>query len=95
MKNQTNLNDAVDAFMFELKAVIVPPLERMVEVLSVVLNGIAMKMRAERESAERHQMRKWLSQVPHGGIIGDEAFLIVYNEEAPELSYIIKEQIEV
>ena len=43
------------------------------------------------ESAERYQMRKWLSQVPHGGIIGDTAYLIVYNREAPERSYVIRE----
>lgn len=43
------------------------------------------------ESYERYQMRKWLSQVPHGGIIGDTAYLIVYNREAPERSYVIRE----
>jgi hypothetical protein len=40
-------------------------------------------------SLERHQMRKWLSQIPHGGIVGDKAVLIVYNSEAPELSEMI------
>jgi len=43
------------------------------------------------ESYERYQMRKWLSQVPHGGIVGDYAYLIVYNREAPERSYLIRE----
>lgn len=43
------------------------------------------------ESYERYQMRKWLSQVPHGGIVGDNAYLIVYNREAPERSYLIRE----
>lgn len=43
------------------------------------------------ESYERYQMRKWLSQVPHGGIVGDYAYLIVYNREAPERSYVIRE----
>lgn len=95
MKNQTELSNATEAFMSELKAVFLPPLERIVETLTTVLNGIAMEMRARRESAERYQMRKWLSQIPHGGIIGNEAYLIVYNSEAPELSYILKEQIEV
>lgn len=48
----------------------------------------------EAESYDRHQMRKWLSQVPHGGIVGDKAVLIVYNEKAPELSYLLVEGIE-
>lgn len=47
----------------------------------------------EEEPYERYQMRKWLSQVPHGGIVGDKAVLIVYNEQAPELSYLIVEGI--
>lgn len=56
----------------------------------------ALKVFAENintESYERYQMRKWLSQVPHGGIVGDKAVLIVYNSEAPELSYLIVEDI--
>lgn len=44
-------------------------------------------------SPERYQMRKWLSQVPHGGIVGDSAVLIVYNEQAPEQSEMIVEGI--
>jgi hypothetical protein len=44
-------------------------------------------------SPERHQMRKWLSQVPHGGIVGDSAVLIVYNKQAPEQSEMIVEGI--
>lgn len=41
------------------------------------------------EPAERYQMRKWLSQVPHGGVVGDMGVLIVYNEKYPELSEIL------
>jgi len=43
--------------------------------------------------ATRYQISKWLTSINRGGIVGDWAFLIVYNSEAPELSYIIKEQI--
>ncbi len=53
-----------------------------------------MKRILETETYERYQMRKWLSQVPHGGIVGNKAVLIVYNEKAPELSYLIVEDIE-
>lgn len=42
---------------------------------------------------DKHQMRKWLSQVPHGGIVDNKAVLIVYNEKAPEQSYLIVEDI--
>lgn len=42
-------------------------------------------------SPERYQMRKWLSQVPHGGMVDDTGVLIVYNKKAPELSYLIVE----
>lgn len=45
------------------------------------------------EPYERYQMRKWLSQIPHGGIVGNKAVLIVYNSEAPELSEMIVEDI--
>ncbi len=44
-------------------------------------------------SPERHQMRKWLSQIPHGGIVGDSAVLIMYNKQAPEQSEMIVEGI--
>lgn len=45
------------------------------------------------EPYERYQMRKWLSQVPHGGIVDDKAVLIVYNKEYPERSEILVEGI--
>lgn len=43
------------------------------------------------EPPERHQMRKWLSQVPHGGIVDDVAVVVCYNEQRPEQSYLIIE----
>lgn len=43
--------------------------------------------------ATRYQISKWLTSVSNGGFVGNTAVLIVYNSEAPELSYIIKEQI--
>lgn len=43
--------------------------------------------------ATRYQTTKWLTSVSRGGLVGNTAVLIVYNSEAPELSYIIKEQI--
>lgn len=45
------------------------------------------------EPYERYQMRKWLSQVPHGGMVGNMAVLIVYNEKHPEQSLLIVEDI--
>lgn len=44
-------------------------------------------------TAIRQQINKWLTSVPRGAIVGNIAYLVVYNEEAPELSYIITEQI--
>ena len=38
-------------------------------------------------------LKKWLSEVPNGGIVGDKAVLIVYNEEHPELSFVTVEGI--
>lgn len=46
-------------------------------------------------SAEDHQMRKWLSQVPHGGIIGNLAVLVCYNRMHPARSTLIVEDIEI
>lgn len=43
------------------------------------------------EPPEAYQIRKWLSQVPHGGMVGDLAALIVYNKAHPELSELIVE----
>lgn len=45
------------------------------------------------EPAERYQMRKWLSQVPHGGVVGDTGVLIVYNEKYPELSELVVDRV--
>lgn len=43
------------------------------------------------ESLDDYQIRRWLSQVPHGGMVGDKAVLVVYNEEHPSQSYLIVE----
>lgn len=43
------------------------------------------------ESYEDYQIRKWLSQVPHGGIVGNTAVLICYNEQHPSASLVIVE----
>lgn len=66
--------------------------------LDVVVPQVAKALKTFAENIntepyERYQMRKWLSQVPHGGIVGKKAVLIVYNEKAPELSYLIVEDI--
>ena len=47
------------------------------------------------ESYEDYQIRKWLSQVPHGGMVGDKAVLIVYNEKHPSASYILVEDTKI
>lgn len=46
------------------------------------------------ESAEDYQIRKWLSQVPHGGIVDNMAVLICYNEKHPSQSLVIVEDIK-
>lgn len=46
------------------------------------------------ESYEDYQIRKWLSQVPHGGIVGNTAVLICYNEQHPSASLVIVEDIK-
>lgn len=43
------------------------------------------------EDLQDYQIRRWLSQVPHGGMVGDKAVLIVYNEQHPSQSYLIVE----
>ena len=43
------------------------------------------------ESYDRYQMRKWLSQIPHAAIVDNVAYVIVYNSEAPERSYVVRE----
>lgn len=47
------------------------------------------------EPLERYQMRKWLSQIPHGGIVGNMAVLICYNRQHPEQSSVIVEGISI
>lgn len=47
------------------------------------------------ESYEDYQMRKWLSEVPHGGIVGDKAVLICYNHKHPSQSILLVEDIEI
>ncbi len=91
-KKTTN---GIEALSVEMGAIITPVFRAVEKIINDVALGIAMTLKAQREPAERYQIRKWLSQVPHGGIIENKAFLIVYNSEAPELSYIIKEQITV
>lgn len=44
------------------------------------------------ESPDDYQIRKWLSQVSHGGMVGDKAVVIVYNEEHPSQSLVIVEE---
>lgn len=92
MKSQKTSN-GVEALFVEVRAILSPIFERAMKIINDVAQDYAMYLRAQRESADRYQIRKWLSQIPHGGIVGNEAVLVVYNSEAPELSYIIKEQI--
>lgn len=47
------------------------------------------------ETPEDYQMRKWLSQVPHGGIVGNKAVLVCYNRMHPARSTLIVEDIEI
>lgn len=47
------------------------------------------------ETADRHHMRKLLETIPHGGIMGSRAYLIVYNRAMPERSYVIVEDINI
>jgi len=66
--------------------------DEFVPVFQKIMAQVAADMQSE--SYERYQMRKWLSQVPHGAIIDDVAYLVVYNEKQPELSYLIVEVIK-
>lgn len=49
----------------------------------------------EAESPDDYQIRRWLSQVPHGGMVGETAVLIVYNEKHPSASYIVVEDTKI
>lgn len=46
------------------------------------------------ETYQDYQIRKWLSQVPHGGIVDNMAVLICYNEKHPSASLVIVEDIK-
>lgn len=43
------------------------------------------------ETPQDYQMRRWLSQVSHGGMVGKMAVLICYNRKAPSQSVMIVE----
>lgn len=45
-------------------------------------------------NSNAYQIRRWLSQIPHGGIVGNRAVLIVYNEKHPERSEMIVEELK-
>lgn len=45
------------------------------------------------ETPEAYQIRRWLSQVFHGGVVNDKAVLICYNRKCPELTYLLVEGI--
>lgn len=45
------------------------------------------------ENLQRYQMRRLLEAIPHGGVINGKAYLIVYNRQVPERSYVICEGI--
>lgn len=47
------------------------------------------------DSLSRYQIKRWLSQVPHGGIVGNMAVLICYNHKHPEQSLLIVEEIQI
>lgn len=74
---------------------VTPVARQVIETVDQAAENMADNLKRERlrEPYDRYQMRKWLSQVPHGGIVGDKAVLIVYNSEAPELSEMIVEDI--
>lgn len=43
---------------------------------------------------ERRRIQKFFKNLEHrGGVVGNKAVLFCYNDEAPEMSYIITEQI--
>jgi hypothetical protein len=64
-------------------------LDDVMPVVKRFLDSLSMPV----EDLQDYQMRRWLSQVPHGGIVGNKAVLIVYNEEHPSQSYLIVEEI--
>jgi len=46
-------------------------------------------------SLQAYQITRWLSQVSNGGIVGNKAVLICYNERHPERSYMIVEDLPI
>lgn len=74
---------------------VLPAYKQIVQQQNDAAQSIAENLKRERlrEPYDDYQMRKWLSQVPHGGIVGDLAVLIVYNEEHPSQSEVIVEGI--
>lgn len=40
-----------------------------------------------------YQIKRLLETIPHGGIVNGRAYLIVYNRQVPERSYVICEGI--
>lgn len=75
----SSMGRALDNFM--------PAFKRIVETLTSELN--------KEEDLQDYQIRRWLSQVPHGGMVGEKAVLIVYNEKHPSASYILVEDIKI
>lgn len=76
--------------------IILPVYQQISEQAQQIITNIVENIEREklREPYERYQMRKWLSQVPHGGIVDNKAVLIMYNNEYPEQSYFIVECIK-
>lgn len=93
MKNDPIVNNPVQALFDEVAKILSPVVDGVCNIINNIAREITMSLRAE--PYERYQMRKWLTSVPNGAIVGNEAVLVVYNSEAPELSYIIKEPIEI
>lgn len=45
----------------------------------------------QQDKLQDYQMKRWLSKVPHGGMVGNLAVLICYNEKHPSQSLVIVE----
>jgi hypothetical protein len=52
-----------------------------------------VKPQKKETNLQDYQIKRWLSQVPHGGVVGENAVLIVYNEKHPSQSVLIVEGI--
>lgn len=66
-------------------------LDELVPVFKRAIESLTYK----EEDLQDYQMRRWLSQVPHGGIVGEKAVLIMYNEQHPSQSILIVEDINI